>query len=75
MIDPDIPEIHWALGFVRVQSRRHDKAIESLQKALELDRSYADAYALVGGIHTYIGQPAKAIPLLRTAMRLNPEGG
>jgi predicted Zn-dependent protease len=29
----------------------------------------------MGGIYTYIGQPAKAIPLLRTAMRLNPDGG
>jgi len=75
LIDPDIPEIHWALGFVHVQSRRHDRAIESLRKALELDRSYADAYALMGGIHTYTGQPTKAIPLLRTAMRLNPDGG
>lgn len=75
LIDPDIPEIHWALGFVHVQSRRHEKAMQSLQKALELDRSYADAYALMGGIHTYTGQPPKAIPLLRTAMRLNPDGG
>jgi DNA-binding winged helix-turn-helix (wHTH) protein/TolB-like protein/Flp pilus assembly protein TadD len=75
LIDPDIPEIHWALGFVHVQARRHEKAIGSLRKALELDRSYADAYALMGGIYTYIGEPAKAIPLVRTAMRLNPEGG
>ena len=75
LIDPDIPEIHWALGFVHLQSRRAEKAIESLQKALELDQSYADAYALLGGIYTYTGQPAKAIPLLRTAMRLNPDGG
>jgi tetratricopeptide (TPR) repeat protein len=42
---------------------------------LELDRSYADAYALMGGIYTYTGQPPKTIPLLRTAMRLNPDGG
>jgi DNA-binding winged helix-turn-helix (wHTH) protein/TolB-like protein/Flp pilus assembly protein TadD len=75
LIDPDIPAVHWALGFVHVQSRRYDKAIASLRKALELDRSYADAYALMGGIYTYIGQPAKAIPLLRTAMRLNPDAG
>jgi DNA-binding winged helix-turn-helix (wHTH) protein/TolB-like protein/Tfp pilus assembly protein PilF len=75
MIDPDIPEIHWALGFIHVQSRRHEDAIESLGKALALDRSYADAYALMGGIYTYTGQPLKAIPLLRTAMRLNPDGG
>jgi len=75
LIDPDIPEVHWAIGFVHLQSRRYDKAIESLRKALELDRSYADAYALMGGIYTYTGQPSKTIPLLRTAMRLNPDGG
>jgi DNA-binding winged helix-turn-helix (wHTH) protein/TolB-like protein/Tfp pilus assembly protein PilF len=75
LIDPDIPEIHWALGFVHVQGRRHEKALESLKKAIALDRSYADAYALMGGIYTYIGEPRRTIPLLRAAMRLNPDGG
>ena len=75
LIDPDIPEVYWAIGFVHAQSRRHEQAIESLQFAFVLDRSFADAYALLGGIHTYIGEPAKSIPLLRTAMRLNPNGG
>ena len=74
-IDPDIPEVYWALGFVHAQSRRHEQAIESLQKAIALDRSFADAYALLGGILTYTGRPAESIPLLRTAMRLNPDGG
>ena len=74
-IDPDIPEVYWALAFVDAQSRRHRQAIESLKKAIELNRSYADAYAFMGGIYTYIGQPEKSIPLLRTAMRLNPDGG
>jgi tetratricopeptide (TPR) repeat protein len=75
LIDPDIPETYWALGFVQAQSRHHEQALESLQKAIALDRSFADAYALLGGILTYQGQPAKSIPLLRTAMRLNPDGG
>jgi DNA-binding winged helix-turn-helix (wHTH) protein/TolB-like protein/Flp pilus assembly protein TadD len=75
LIDPDIADIHWALGFVHVQDRRHEKAIESLQKALALDRSYADVYALMGGIYTYIGEPRRTIPLLRAALRLNPDGG
>ena len=74
-IDPDIPDVHWALGFVHVQSQRHEQALKSLQQAIALNPSYADAYAFMGGIYTYIGQPAKSIPLLRTALRLNPNGG
>lgn len=73
-IDPDIPEVYWALGFVHAQSRRHDQAIDALRKAITLDRSFADAYALLGGILTYTGQPARSIPLLRTALRVNPTG-
>jgi Tfp pilus assembly protein PilF len=75
LIDPDIPDVYWALGFVHVQSQRHDQAIKSLQQAVALNPSYADAYAFMGGIYTYVGQPAKSIPLLRTALRLNPDGG
>jgi DNA-binding winged helix-turn-helix (wHTH) protein/TolB-like protein/Tfp pilus assembly protein PilF len=74
-IDDDLPDVHWALGFVQVQARRHREAIRSLERAIELNPSYADAYAFIGGIYTYVGQPAKSIPLLRTALRLNPDGG
>jgi DNA-binding winged helix-turn-helix (wHTH) protein/TolB-like protein/Flp pilus assembly protein TadD len=74
-IDPDIPEVHWAIGFVHTQARRHEEALRSLQKAVGLDPSFADAYALMGGVRTYTGDAQAAIPLLRTALRLNPEGG
>jgi TolB-like protein/DNA-binding winged helix-turn-helix (wHTH) protein/Tfp pilus assembly protein PilF len=74
-IDPQIPEVHWALGFVHVQARRHEAALRELEKAIELNPSFADSYAFTGGIHTYLGQPAKSVPLLRTALRLNPDGG
>jgi Flp pilus assembly protein TadD len=50
-------------------------ALEELRTALRLTPSYADAYALLGAIHTYQGQPAETIPLIRTAMRLVPDSG
>jgi Tfp pilus assembly protein PilF len=40
-----------------------------------LDPFYADAYALLAGVKTYAGQPESSVPLLREAIRLNPEAG
>jgi DNA-binding winged helix-turn-helix (wHTH) protein/TolB-like protein/Flp pilus assembly protein TadD len=74
-IDADAPEVHWAMGFVQAQARQHGEAIKSLQQAIVLDRSFADAYALLGGIYTYTGQPERSIELLRTALKLNPNAG
>lgn len=74
-IDPNIPEVYWVLGYVDAQNREMESALTSLERAIELDRSYADAYALMGGINTYKGEPGKSLPLMRTAMRLRPDAG
>ncbi len=71
----DMPEVHWVLGFVRAQRRQHEAALRDLDDALRLNPSYADAYALKGGIYTYIGRPADSLPLLREALRLSPDAG
>ncbi|MET0088068.1 MAG: winged helix-turn-helix domain-containing protein [Sedimenticola sp.] len=74
-IDPEIPEVYWVLAYVNTQQRKHDKAIELLETAISLDQSFADAYALMGGVSTYMGHTAETPALIRTAMRLNPEAG
>ena len=74
-IDPTLPEVHWALGYVKAQQRRHQEAVQHLDRALVLDPRFADALALKGGIKTYAGAPAETIPLVRQAMRLNPTAG
>ncbi len=74
-IDPDLAEAHWVLGYVSAQRRRHTEAVAHLDKALALAPSFGDAFALKGGIETYVGDPSASIPLLRRAMRLNPEAG
>ncbi|MCW8950946.1 MAG: tetratricopeptide repeat protein, partial [Sedimenticola sp.] len=74
-INPDIPEVYWVLAYVNAQQRQHDKALRLLSKAISLDHSFADAYALMGGIHTYTGHPDETPNLLRTSNRLNPDAG
>lgn len=74
-IDPNIPEVYWVLGYVKTQKKKLDDAINLLHQALELDKSYADAYALMGGVYTYIGEPKLSLPHLRNAIRLNPNAG
>lgn len=74
-IDPTIPEVHWVLAYVSAQKREHETAIGLLRKAVSLDRSFADGYALMGGIKTYMGRPAETLPLIREAIRLNPDAG
>ncbi|EGV18467.1 winged helix-turn-helix domain-containing protein [Thiocapsa marina] len=74
-IDPTIPEVHWSLGYVKVQQRRHQEALTHLDQALRLDPGFADAFALKGGIETYIGRPRRTIPLARAAIQRNPSAG
>ncbi|MEP7083669.1 MAG: tetratricopeptide repeat protein, partial [Betaproteobacteria bacterium] len=72
-IDPDTAETLWVLAFVHLERREHEQALRYLETALRLYPSFADAYALMGGVQTYVGRPAKTIPLLRTAIRLDPQ--
>jgi len=73
-INPDIPETYWVLAFVHLERREHEQALQYLETALRLYPSFADGYALMGGVNTYIGRPANTVRLLRIAMRLNPQG-
>lgn len=74
-MSPDLPEAHWALGFVHLQALRHDEALRHVERALQLNPSYADAYALQAGIQILSGRPGESIAPMRSAMRLNPSAG
>ncbi|MGB5080035.1 MAG: winged helix-turn-helix domain-containing protein [Burkholderiales bacterium] len=73
-INPDIAETYWVLAFVHLERRQHEQALQYLETAVRLYPSFADGYALMGGVNTYIGRPANTVPLLRAAMRLDPQG-
>jgi tetratricopeptide (TPR) repeat protein len=74
-INPDIPETYWTLAYVHAQRREHQQALKHLERSLTLYPSFADGYALMASVKTFAGQPAESIPLMRTAMRLNPTSG
>jgi DNA-binding winged helix-turn-helix (wHTH) protein/TolB-like protein/Tfp pilus assembly protein PilF len=74
-MNPDIPETYWVLAFAHVERRQHAQALQYLGTAVRLYPSFADGYALMGGVNTYVGDPTESVRLLRTAMRLNPEAG
>jgi DNA-binding winged helix-turn-helix (wHTH) protein/TolB-like protein len=73
-INPDIPETYWVLAFVHLERRQHEQALQYLETAVRLYPSFADGFALMGGVNTYVGRPAETVRLLRIAMRLNPQG-
>jgi DNA-binding winged helix-turn-helix (wHTH) protein/TolB-like protein len=74
-INPDVPETYWVLAYVHAQRREHEQALKYLERSLSLYPSFADGYALMASIKTFAGKPAATIPLMRTAMRLNPRSG
>jgi DNA-binding winged helix-turn-helix (wHTH) protein/TolB-like protein len=73
-MSPEFPETHWTVAFVHVHRREFPQAIAQLETALRLAPSYADGLALMGGLQTYAGRPAESVRMLRSALRLNPQG-
>lgn len=63
-----------ALTFLRdcdMQGRKYESAIESLEKLIRIQRN-ADDWRLLGVAYLKLGQPAKAVPALETALTIRP---
>lgn len=74
-INPDIPETCWVLAFVHSHRHEHQEALSYLNRALSLNPSFADGYALKGAVLTSTGRAAEGVLLLHDAMRLAPQSG
>lgn len=74
-LDPALPFAHWGLSRILTRGSigQNDHAIEEMEKAIELDPNYADAYAFLGHLYTYSGRAERALPLIKRAMRINPK--
>lgn len=57
---------------VLLWEKKHDEAIATYQKALDLNPNYAEACSGLGDALAWAGRPEEAIPLIEEAIRLNP---
>ncbi len=71
-INPDLPQLQWALGYVYMYREEFDNAMVALNRAISLSPSYADGYALLALLHNNLGQSEEAIRLIEKGMELNP---
>ncbi|QKI81094.1 tetratricopeptide repeat protein [Kroppenstedtia eburnea] len=74
-MDPDHDLIHyWYAEFLLQNRQQPDRALDHIQRALELDPGDADYYTLHGRILWEKKKPKAAREAFQTALRLDPEG-
>ena len=70
--DPSEPSAHHALGSVRLFLRKHDLAINSFRKAIELNPNGADSIVEYGAALTYSGSVDEGLRIMEDAISRNP---
>jgi TolB-like protein len=70
-LDGRYPTARFALALTSMYTRRFDRAVAEMRQAIDLNPSYAQAYAILGHMLTYAGQPEETIPLVEKAIRLS----
>jgi tetratricopeptide (TPR) repeat protein len=73
-VDPMLELAHYGLGAIALAEDRPQDAIDSLLKALAIQRTDADAMNLLGAAYVKNGQPDKALEPLRKAIEFVPLG-
>ena len=72
-LNPTSPRRHTSLGWIRTTFEWNvEEAQRELERAIELDPSYADGYHWAGVGNLVANRPDQSIPLLRLAVDLEP---
>jgi adenylate cyclase len=71
-LDARYPNARFALGLACMYTHRPDRAMAELGQAIDLNPSFAAAYAILGHMLTYAGRPEETIPLVEKGIRLSP---
>ena len=70
-IDSNLALAHYAQGFIHRTQGKHPEALSSFTRSLEIDDSYARAWAQRGAELLYLGLPVQALPAVRKAIDLS----
>jgi tetratricopeptide (TPR) repeat protein len=68
---PNVPEVHYNLGYVYSQKKDWPAAEAAYLKAIEVKPSYGEAYTALSRVYSSSGQPAKATEILAKAAAEN----
>ena len=70
--DDKNPFAHYVAAMVAMFKKDYERWVHEADRALSLNPNYAPALNIRGTVHIYMGEPAKAIPYIERAMRLDP---
>ena len=71
-IDPAQGVAYSTLGYIHIMRRKWDEGLELLYKGIELEPNRAESQFHLGLGLNFAGEPAKAMPVIKKALRLNP---
>jgi len=72
-IDPTSGQAYSVLAVLQLADGRHDVAIASARKAVELTPGHATAHLDLGLVLAYSGESKQGVEAIETALRLNPK--
>jgi adenylate cyclase len=70
--DDKDPFAHYVAAMVAMWKKDYEGWARAADRALALNSNYAPAISVRGIVYIYTGEPAKAIPYIERAMRLDP---
>jgi tetratricopeptide (TPR) repeat protein len=70
-LNTDLPEVHWALGSVYLQTGQREASIEEMKLALQLAPNSDESYRRLGTVYLAVGR-TDAIAAYEKAAEINP---
>ena len=72
VLDRELPQAHWALSYMFLFRKQHERALAAVEQAIRLDPNYADGYGLLAFIKLLLGDVEAALESVAKALRLDP---